>query len=99
MEKIIRTLDLHRTWFTQIFDTTNELRTKETIDMSYVWNNIQLLEQKMQNISHFDQRYLSLLLDQDPEGVELDSEMTKLDKYIVNSQFYKWKWKRRLIYQ
>ena len=64
-------MDPHRTSFTKIFDTTIELLTKENPDMNQVRSNIQVLEQKMQNIRQLDQRYLDLLLDQNPEDVDL----------------------------
>ena len=80
MEKIIRTLDLHRTSFTKIFDKTIELLAKENPDMNQVRSNIQVLEQKIRNVSQLDQRYLDLLLDQDPEDVDLDSDMAKIDE-------------------
>ena len=84
MEKIITTLDLRRTSFTKIFDKTIELLAKENPDMNQVRSNIQVLEQKMRNVSQLDQRYLDLLLDQDPTDVHLDSEMTKIDEYMCN---------------
>ncbi|KAJ3650251.1 hypothetical protein Zmor_021949 [Zophobas morio] len=74
MKKIIRTS------FTQIFGTTNELLTKENPDMNQVRTNIQVLEQKMKNNSQLNQRYLNLLFDQDPEDVDFDSEMAKMDE-------------------
>ena len=91
METIIRTLDVHRTSFTKIFDTTDELLTKQNPNMKQVRSNIQVLEQKMQNISQLDQGYLDLLLDQDPEDVHLDSEMAKIDEYMCNFSAIKMK--------
>ncbi|KAJ3652253.1 hypothetical protein Zmor_018234 [Zophobas morio] len=91
MERIMRTLDLHRTSFTEIFDSTNEFLTKENLDMNQVRSNIQLLEQKIQNISQLDQRYLDWLLDQDPEYVDLDSETAKIDEYMCKFSALKMK--------
>ena len=91
MEEIIRTLDLHRTSFSKIFDTTNQL-TKDNPDMNQVRSNIQVLAQKMQNISHqLDQRYLDLLFDQNPEDIDLDSEMAKIDEYMCKFSALKMK--------
>ncbi|KAJ3648052.1 hypothetical protein Zmor_019888 [Zophobas morio] len=36
----------------------------------------------MQNIGQLDQRYLDLLLEQDPEDVDLDFEVAKIDEYM-----------------
>ena len=45
----------------------------------------------MQNISQLDQRYLDLLLGQDPEDVDLDSEMAKIDEYMYKFSALKMK--------
>ena len=91
MEKTIRTLDLHRTSFTKIFDTTNELLIKENPDMIQVRSNIQILEQKMQTLTQLDQKYLDLLLDQDSEDIDLDSEMAVIDEYMCKFSALKMK--------
>ena len=45
----------------------------------------------MQNISQLDQRYLDLLLGQDREDVDLDSEMAKIDEYMCKFSALKMK--------